>query len=91
MGLTGCQDSFKDYEPTLPQASQQPNMTIAEFKAQFWKDDVNYCEEIPAREDGSHYSISGRVISSDEDGNIFKCLYIQDETAANLSARKEKS
>ena len=82
-GLTGCQDSFDDPTAEIPVATLKPNMTIAEFKAEFWQADVtNYCVEIPAREDGSHYIISGRVISSDYYGNIFKCLYIQDETAA---------
>lgn len=82
-GLTGCQDHFDDdVKIDTPVATNQPNMTIAEFKAEFWQDENNYCVEIPAREDGSHYIISGRVISSDYQGNIFKCLYIQDETAA---------
>lgn len=34
------------------------------------------------RREGSHIVISGRVISSDEAGNVFKSLVIQDETAA---------
>lgn len=80
--MTACQDHFDDMKMETPAATIQANMTIAEFKAEFWQDDNNYCVEIPAREDGSHYIISGRVISSDYDGNIFKCLYIQDETAA---------
>lgn len=81
-GLTGCQDNFDDMPAAAPEATLQPNTSIAEFKAEFWQDDNNYCVEIPAREDGSHYIISGRVISSDYQGNIFKCLYIQDGSAA---------
>ncbi|MDE6126060.1 MAG: hypothetical protein K2G30_03810, partial [Muribaculaceae bacterium] len=34
------------------------------------------------RPDGSHYIIHGTVISSDEEGNIYKAFYIRDETAA---------
>lgn len=81
--LTGCQDKFDDLAIETPVASQTPNLTIAEFKAMFWQDEAsNYCDEIPAREDGSHYVIKGRVVSSDYDGNVFKKLIIQDETAA---------
>ena len=82
IGMAGCQDNFDDPTADVPTATLRPNMTIAEFKAEFWQDENNYCVEIPAREDGSHYIVSGRVISSDYDGNIFKCLYIQDETGA---------
>ena len=82
-GATGCQDHFDDYKAEVPVATLTPNTTIAEFKAAFWEaDSTNYCNQVPAKENGDHYIISGRVISSDYDGNIFKCLYIQDETGA---------
>lgn len=79
---TGCQDSFDDAKVEIPVATLEPNITIAEFKELMWQDAENYCVEIPAREDGSHYIVSGRVISSDYDGNIFKSLVIQDATGA---------
>ncbi len=97
LGAVSCQDSFDDMgSGAAPVATIEANMTIAEFKALTVTDPVsgevtfapwhdnedNYCIEIPEREDGSHYIIKGRVISSDYYGNIFKCLYIQDETAA---------
>ncbi len=81
--LTGCQDKFDDVAVEVPVATQTANITIADFKAMFWQDEAsNYCDEIPAREDGTHYVIKGRVVSSDYEGNIFKKLVIQDETAA---------
>lgn len=80
--LTGCQDHFDDMKMETPVATLEANTTIAEFKAAFWDEANNYCNEVPAKEDGSHYIVKGRVISSDYDGNIFKCLYIQDETGA---------
>lgn len=83
VGMTGCQDKFDDVAVEVPVATQTANLTIAEFKALFWQDEAsNYCDEIPAREDGTHYIIKGRVISSDYDGNVFKKLIICDGTAA---------
>ncbi len=80
VALSGCQDRFDEWLPGAPVAKEQANISIMDFKQEFWKSDLNYCEEIPARADGSHYIVSGRVISSDENSNVFKALYIQDET-----------
>lgn len=81
--LTGCQDKFDDVAVEVPVATQTANISIADFKAAFWQDEAsNYCDEIPAREDGTHYIIKGRVISSDYAGNVFKKLIICDGTAA---------
>ncbi|MDE6513950.1 MAG: hypothetical protein K2L05_07195 [Muribaculaceae bacterium] len=79
--LSGCQDQFDAWNLETPVASEKANISILDFKNEFWSDSLNYCREIPTRADGSHYIISGRVISSDEAGNVFKSLYIQDETA----------
>lgn len=82
-GITGCQDKFDEVEPAAPKAELESNISILEFKQLFWDDaSTDYCTEIPAREDGTHYVIKGRVISSDRQGNVFKCLYIQDGSAA---------
>lgn len=53
----------------------------------YWRDgddNINYCIPIGTMPgtDGEHIIIKGRVISSDADGNVFKSLIIQDETAA---------
>lgn len=88
LGFSGCQDDFDTPEMKVPVAANadKVNTTIAQLKEKYWQDDTNYCEEVGTIEDGDHagehYIIRGRVISSDYDGNIFKCLYIQDETAA---------
>lgn len=77
-----CDNDF-DYPPVIvPVATIQPNTTIAQVKAAFWSDDRNYADTIFFNEEGEHIIISGRVISSDETGNIYKSLVIQDETAA---------
>ncbi|MDE5660152.1 MAG: hypothetical protein K2I28_04575, partial [Muribaculaceae bacterium] len=78
--LTGCQDHFDDWDLASPVAENKANISILDFKKEFWQESDNYCIEIPARPDGSHYIISGRVVSSDEQSNVFKSLYIQDET-----------
>lgn len=90
--LTGCQD-YDAPKLDAPVAENQANTTILELKQKFWEDATNYIwgtpdqedatpVAIPAREDGSHYIIKGTVVSSDEAGNVFKSLVIQDETAA---------
>ena len=90
--LTGCQD-YDAPNLEAPIAKDQANTTILELKQTFWQDETNYIwgteqkenatpVAIPAREDGSHYIIKGTVVSSDEAGNVFKSLIIQDETAA---------
>lgn len=78
-GLSGCQN---DYDaPTLqdPKATLVPNTTLAEFKDIF-KDEA--ATEVGTKDNGDHYIIHGRVISSDASGNIYKSLVIQDETSA---------
>ena len=90
MGLVACQDNFDDPKMEAPVAKNVANTTIAELKAKFWQDETNYIwqgetnepQPIGLKEDGSHYIIHGRVISSDENGNVFKALFIQDETGA---------
>lgn len=83
-GLTACQDDIDTpkFVDEVPVATLKPNSTILEVKEAFWQDVTPYCGQIGTKENGDHYIIKGRVISSDYAGNIFKSLYIQDETAA---------
>ncbi len=81
-GFTACQDDIDAPAMEIPVAVNQANTTIAELKEAFWQETTNYALQVPAKEDGSHYIIKGRVISSDEHSNVFKFLSIQDETAA---------
>ncbi len=95
--LTSCQDDFSETPvgsvTQEPKATMEPNISILDLKKTCWLDDVNYIfgmenkEDAPfvplgTREDGTHYIIAGRVISSDEQSNVYKSLIIQDETAA---------
>lgn len=84
LGLAGCQGTFD--EPTfveeVPVAKLKANSTILEVKEAFWQDNSPYCVQIGTKDNGDHYIVKGRVISTDEPGNIFKSIYIQDATAA---------
>ena len=83
VAATGCQDDFDELKVNEPKATMEANTTLMELKQAFWKDgESNYATLIEEKEDGSHYIIKGRVISSDYDGNVFKTIYIQDETCA---------
>ncbi len=81
-GFTACQDDIDAPDMTAPVATLKPNTTIAELKLKYWNDEDNYIEEVKLNEAGEHIVISGRVISDDAAGNIFRSLIIQDETAA---------
>ncbi|MBQ7690163.1 MAG: choice-of-anchor J domain-containing protein [Muribaculaceae bacterium] len=71
----GCNDDFDVPPLVMPQATHTPNMTIADFKAQYWNDARNFCDTV--KED---VVIHGYVSANDETGNIYKYLFIQDET-----------
>ena len=71
----GCDEEFDTPPIIMPQASHTPNMTIADFKAKYWNSDRNFCDTI--KED---VVIHGWVSANDESGNIYKYLFIQDET-----------
>ena len=75
-----CSDEFDQPPMVIPTAEHHANMTIAEFKAKYWQDAVNYIDTV--KED---IVIHGWVTSSDESGNIYKALYITDESGAGLT------
>ena len=67
-------------EKAGPEAIHSPNMTIAEFKAKHWQDAINYIDTVTENE-----VIHGWITSSDQSGNIYKALYITDESGAGLT------
>ncbi len=81
-GFSACQDDFDAPGIEIPVATKEANTTIAELKATFWQDATNYSDTVRTKENGDHYIIKGRVTSSDEDGNVFKFITIQDETGS---------
>lgn len=82
--MVGCADNFDRppiVEPTAANADKV-NTTIYDLKFKYWDDARNYIDTIGQTEAGEDIIIKGRVVSSDETGNIYKSLVIQDETAA---------
>ena len=82
--MVGCADEFDRppiHEPIAANADKV-NTTIYDLKYTYWDDARNYIDTIGQTADGEDIIIKGRVISSDETGNIYKSLVIQDETAA---------
>lgn len=77
-GLVSCQADMDTPELEVPVPTIKANTTILELKEEF----ENKTEKVGVKENGDHYIIHGRVVSSDATGNIYKSLVIQDETAA---------
>ena len=75
-----CSDEFDQPPMVIPTAEHTANITIAEFKAKHWQDAVNYIDTVTEDE-----VIHGWVTSSDESGNIYKSLYIMDESGAGIN------
>ena len=71
-----CSDEFDQPPMVVPVAEHTANMTIAEFKAKHWQDDRNFIDTVTDNE-----IIHGWITSSDEDGNVYKQIYISDGTA----------
>lgn len=81
LAASACSDDFTYPPMILPEASMQPNTSIADLKTLYWQDGRNYCSTILPIDD-SDMIVKGRVVSSDSTGNIFKNIVIDDGTAA---------
>ena len=84
MTLAGCQEDPVLPPVVVPEAPMlsQVNSKILDVKTQYWDNEKNYIKEIGLTSEGEHVIVKGRVTGVDVSGNIFKYLYIQDETAA---------
>ena len=82
VSLSSCDDDFECPPMVVPTAKRHANTTIAELKTKFYTGESNYATLVEKRDDGTDYIIKGRVISSDQAGNFFKQLVIEDETGA---------
>ena len=72
---TGCKEDFDNPPMIVPRATHTPNTTIAELKAKYWQDGRNFCDTIK-----DDIVIHGWVSGNDVSGNLYKVMYIQDET-----------
>lgn len=84
IAMVGCSDDFDRPPVNAPVAEnlEKVNTTIYDLKYKYWDDARNYIDTIGVNDAGEEIYIKGRVVSSDETGNIYKSLVIQDETAA---------
>lgn len=80
--FAACDDDMVLPPAYIPQATLTANTTIADLKAEYWQDAANYVTQVGTTADGKHVVVSGRIISNDEAGNIYKSLVIQDATGA---------
>lgn len=81
-GAVSCSDDFDRPPVIVPEATIEANTTILDLKEQYWQGTGSYLTEIGLTENGDHIIIGGRVVSSDECGNIYQRIIIEDETAA---------
>ena len=79
LAATSCDDNWDTPPMVAPVATIEANTSIEELKTKYWQEANNCVDTIGYKEDGkTHYIIKGRVVSSDESGNIYKNLVIQD-------------
>ena len=75
--LASCDDDFTTPPVILPPtADMQANVTLPEFKAQYWNT-ISAPQTIGTTELGDSIVLVGRVCSTDESGNIYKNIVIQ--------------
>lgn len=75
--LASCDDDFATPPVILPPtANLTPNITVPEFKAQYWNT-ISAPQTIGTTELGDSIVFVGRVCSTDESGNIYKNIVIQ--------------
>ena len=95
VGFSACDDEKAMppmYDPGSDKVIPATNTTILELKEAF--NDPNtysYNKVIGEKADGSHYVITGKIVSCDKAGNIYKNLMIEDETAGLTIAVRPSS
>lgn len=82
VALTGCDEDLAVPPLSIPSTDVRANMTIADFKAKYWSGDNNYCTQVGQNDKGEDIVLGGRIIASDEGGNIYQNVMLQDETGA---------
>ncbi len=81
--MTGCDDDFDRPPVIVPEATIEANTTILELKEQYWQGTTSdFLTAIGTTDTGEHVIIGGRVVSSDEDGNIYQRIVLEDETSS---------
>lgn len=86
LGFSGCYNEFEEPAPakvwTKEDFSGSKLISIKDFKQLFYKEYGNGASSLgKTLEITEDYVISGKVISSDQAGNVYKSVYIYDETS----------
>ncbi|MDO4320644.1 MAG: DUF5689 domain-containing protein [Bacteroidales bacterium] len=84
VAMQSCDDNWTrppQVVPTFPEGIKA-NISIADLKTQYWQDAESYGTDIGLSATGDSLWIVGNVVSSDEAGNIYKTLVVEDETGA---------
>ena len=81
VAFTACDNEFERPPMVVPTSTWEANTTIAQLKQDYWST-LSAPVTVGLTESGDSVIIKGRVISSDESGNIFKYLMIQDDEEA---------
>lgn len=81
--MSSCDNEFDRPPVIVPLATIEANTAISELKEMYW--DVvanNKYETLPVKENGDSIIIGGRIISSDEMGNVYQQIIIEDASGA---------
>lgn len=86
LGFSGCYNEFEEPAPakvwTKDDFSGSKLISIKDFKQLFYKEYGNGASSLgKTLEITEDYVISGKVISSDQAGNVYKSVYIYDESS----------
>ncbi|MDE7389215.1 MAG: hypothetical protein K2M97_08210, partial [Muribaculaceae bacterium] len=84
MALVSCSEDPEMPPMVVPQSPyyDMANTTILELKTAYWQSGANYVSTIGLTDEGKHIIVRGRVVSSDESGNIYKSVIVADSTAS---------
>lgn len=81
--MTGCDDDFDRPPVIVPEATIEANTTILELKEKYWQGTTtDFKTTIGTTDSGEHVIIGGRIVSSDEDCNIYQRIAIEDGTSS---------
>lgn len=80
--FTGCSEDLEVPPLAIPSSDWKANTSIADFKAQYWSDQENYCTKVGLTTSGERMILGGRVIGNDITGNIYQAIQLQDATGA---------
>lgn len=80
--FTGCDEDLEVPPLDVPSTDVRANMSILDFKEKYWNDEDNYYVEIPKNDNGEDIILGGRISATDEGGNIYQVVVLQDETAS---------